>query len=165
MTLMLSSNEVDVWKFLYPERFAGPCINISIWVWINQVKHVLIMHVSVQKSSIPFIGEGPNIISRNARIFWKEGNKGVSCRLPAIRTISKRCGSLRLPWDEIQKWVQNYERTLLEFFPPIYCGRHQTQEKSFGPLEEVFNYRHNVTGLSWAFDISVMGNGCHVTPP
>lgn len=82
----------------------------------NQVKHGLIMHVPLQKSNIPFIGEGPNIISRNTRILWKEGNKGVSCRLPAIREISKRCVSLRLPWNETHQWVQNdIKNFLLEF--------------------------------------------------
>lgn len=164
MTLMLSSNEVDIWKFLYPEKYSGPCINISISIQTKQVKHVLIMHVPVQKSNIPFIGEGPNTINRNTRIFWKEGNKGVSCRLPAIRAINKKYGSLKLPWNETQKWVQNdVKNSLLEFLALIYCGRHWTQEKSFGPLEEVFNYRHNVTVLSWAFDVSVMGKGFHVT--
>lgn len=138
MTLMLSSNEVDVWKFLYPEKYSGSCINISIWLRTNQVKHGLIMHVPVQKSNIPFIGEGPNIISRNTRIFWKEGNTGVSCRLPAIRAISKSCVSLKLPLNKTQKWEQNdVKNCLLEFLPLIYYGRHQTQEKSFGPQEEV----------------------------
>lgn len=43
------------------------------------------------------------------------------------------------------EWVKN---SLLEFLALIYCGRHQTKDKSFGPLEEVFNYRQNVTALS-----------------
>lgn len=68
----------------------------------------------------------------------------MRCRLPAIRAISKRCVSLKLTLNETQKWVQNdVKNSVLESLAPIYCGRHQTQKKSFGPLEEV--HRHNVT--------------------
>lgn len=76
MTLMLSSNEFDVWKFLYPGKYAGPCINISVATnGTEQYAANYVWFCALQTSNVPSISEGLNLSNSTPRISWKQRNK------------------------------------------------------------------------------------------